>query len=203
MRKIILSLGVSAALLFGIAATSVEENETKSFEVAGFSITNPLANVRFGNPIDPSTWWEGAEATDAPLVFNFADPEFYINIINPKTHSNIHKGITNPETWAQFMKLETYTNMIDTKVWAKWFQAKTYDPLLDAQTYAYWMQPGAFGHHLEADRFTNLINPDAYATIVDAMLSNVGYSFKIPSDALSFDGWMNSVTESSAEKQDS
>ncbi len=234
MKKIILSLGVSAALVLGIAATGVEDT-TKSFSIGGFEITNPfadtkitnplpdldipgkiaaldipnplvnfkmpevLADVRFGNPLDSSTWWDGADHVNhtpgEKMSFNPMSPKFWMSIPNPKTHSLMHGAIFNPANWSQFLKPETYAGMRDMNELSKWFEAKTYDVLLDPQTYAYWMQPGAYQHLVNIDHYAQLLNGNAYEEIVDTAVNNFGLNFKAPEDKLSPGGWFNSVTK--------
>ena len=193
MKKIVLALVATTALSVSAQAQEVTKKEVT---VGGYTVSNPLADVRFGNPFDKSTWWSVEAAEDETIVVNFTDPEFYINFFNPKKHAAIHGSITNPETWAQMAKLDTYTNMMDYTKWSKWIEGKTYAPLLDVQNYAYWMQPGAFEHDLNLDHYAKLADVNAYGTIVDAALGNFGYSFKTPSDLLSLDAWTNSVSKS-------
>ncbi len=195
MKKIIIALAATTALTTGAFAQDATTT-TKEIEVGGYTVTNPLAGVRFGNPFDKSTWWSIKEAEDEKMVVNFTDPDFYINFFNPKTHAGIHAGVTNPESWAQMMKVETYANMMDYTKWSKWIEAKTYAPLLDAQNYAYWMQPGAFAHDFDLNHYAKLLDVNAYGTIVDAAFSNFGYSFKTPTDLLNYEGWANSVAKS-------
>ena len=235
MKKIILSFGISAALITGIAATNVEVSEPKGFEIGGIKLTNPLAKttftnplgsldipgkiagldipnplagikmpealagVRFGNPLDSSTWWDGADHVNhkpgETMTFNLADPDFWMSIPNPKTHSQMHGAITNPANWAQFLKPESYAAMRDINVLSKWFELETYDVLRDPQTYAYWMQPGAYQHLINKDHYTQLLNTQAYSTLVDTGLGNFGLTFKAPADALSPSGWLNAVTK--------
>lgn len=195
MKKIILALTATTFLTAGVNVASAQEATSEGWNIGG---------VRIANPIEPSTWWDASEGeTGAPIAINFMDPEFYINIINPKKHSAMHGGFTNPETWAQFMKAETYVNMMDYSVWAKWIEAKTYEPLLDLQTYAYWMQPGAFAHQLNTNHYAKLVDLKAYGTIVDAALGNFGYSFNTPADALSADDWKKSVEKTETTGTDS
>ncbi len=75
--------------------------------------------------------------------------------------------MTNPETWAQLLDVQTYKNMLDTKVLAKWIEPKTYEVLIDPQTYAYWIQPGAYKHVVDLDHYAQLINPAAYTKLLD------------------------------------
>lgn len=195
MKKTILAIAIAATTFALSTAGAVAEE--KQVETATNEIR--IEGIRIGNPIDPSTWWDASagKETGAPVAINFADPEFYMNIINPKKHSSMHGAFTNPATWAQFMKIETYTKMMDVNVWAKWADVKTYKPMLDLQTYAYWMQPGAFAHQLNTEHYAKLADPAAYGTIIDAALSNFGYAFKTPADLLSTQDWMKSVEKKS------
>lgn len=242
MRKVILSLGLAATLVFGTAATGVGET-TKGFEIGGIKITNPfaettfanpfsdmditgkiaaldipnplaaikmpeaLAEVRFGNPIDPSTWWDGADHVNhtpgETMTFNLIDPDFWMSIPKPATHSQMHGAITNPANWAQFFKYESYANMVSSDVLVKWTKAETYDVLLDPQTFAYWMQPGAYQHLINKDHYVQLLNGEAYETLVDTAVNNAGLTFKAPADSLSVTGWWNSITKANADKTDS
>ncbi len=200
MKKTIIALAATTALTTGAFA---QDATTKEVNVAGYTISNPLAGVRFGNPFDKSTWWSAEKEEGAKVVVNFTDPEFYIDFFAPKKHTAIHAGFTNPEAWAQMFKIETYANMMDYTKWAKWIEPKTYAPLVDVQNYAYWMQPGAFAHDFNLDHYKKLLDVNAYGTVVDAALSNFGYTFKTPSNLLSLSDWTNSVAKAGTSKTDS
>lgn len=196
MKKIIIALAATTALTTGAFAqdaTTTTDATAKELNIGG---------VRIGNPFDKSTWWSIKEAEDEKIVVNFTDPEFYINFFNPKTHAGIHAGITNPADWAQLMKVETYANMLDYTKWSKWIEGDTYAPLLDLQNYAYWMQPGAYAHDFDISHYAKMFDVNAYGAIVDATFSNFGYSFKTPSDLLSYNDWANSVTAAGTVKTD-
>ncbi len=189
MKNILLGLGFAVAVMGTTGAYAQDAAPAaKSDELR-------IAGVRVGNPIDPSTWWDAHENdTGAPIAINPLDPELYMNMINPKAHSKMHGGITNPATWAQFLKVDTYANMMDLAVWGKWIEAKTYAPLADAETYTYWMQPGAFTHQFNLDHYKNMIKPENYGEFINATVSNFGYEFKTPSDLFSATEWSNSIT---------
>jgi len=155
--------------------------------LASIKLPEALANVRFGNPIDPSTWWDGADHSKytpgETMAFNFGDPEFWMSIPNPKTHSGMHGAMTNPANWAQFFKRESYANMLNREVLGKWLEKDSYAVLLDPQTYAYWMQPGAYQHLINKYHYMQLLETSAYSTLVDTALNNVGLTFKAPEDS--------------------
>ena len=90
-----------------------------------------------------------------------------MNIPNPKMHSNMHGAFTNPQTWAQFLNVKTYTNMADVKVWIKWLEPKSYQVLADPQTYAYWAQPGAYMHLANVQHYAQMVNPSAYLGLLN------------------------------------
>lgn len=186
-------------------------------KIAGVTVSNPLElikipeglkeafkDVRFGNPLDKSTWWDGADHVNhkpgETMAFNFADPAFWMSIPNPKTHSTMHGAITNPANWGQFLQADSYRNMVDPQILSKWLEVKSYDVMLDPQTYAYWMQPGAYQHLLNKDHYTQLLNGSAYSALANTALGNVGLSFAAPADKWSLQGWINSVSKSSADE---
>ena len=159
MTKNIMAIAVAATLGMGLNAATAEEKSSEGWQIGG---------VRIANPLDSSTWWEGSEAGHKEeLTVNFADPDFWMSIPNPKTHSIIHGAMTNPETWAQFLDIKTYTNMLDTKVLEKWLNPNTYEVLGDPQTYAYWVQPGAYKHLVDADHYAQLANREAYNKVLE------------------------------------
>jgi len=185
MTRFLKSAAIAATIILGATAANAQ-----SYQIGG---------VRIANPIDSATWWDGAEFVKGDTVeMNFADPDFWMSIPDPKSHSKLHGAITNPANWAQFLKVQTYANMMDPNVWKKWADVKSYDVLIDPQTYTYWMQPGAFEHLLKSERYAQIANPQAYGTLLDTALNNVGYSFNAPSDLFSPTGWMNSITAVSA-----
>ena len=161
MKKLLTTAAVAATL----ALTGTIANAS-SFEVAG---------VRIGNPFDAASWWDGSTAeADATLAINFTDPDFWIGFADPSSHTFIHTAMSDPATWAQMMKPETYINMMNVETWAKWLDTDTYDVLLDPQTFAYWAQPGAYGHLLDVEFYTERFNPLAYGEMADAALGNFG-----------------------------
>ncbi len=183
MKKFIATLAVVATALLGSTSANAE-----GYQIAG---------VRIANPFDSATWWEGDKHKAGETIeLNIADPDFWMAIPNPDKHSKLHGALTNPATWGQLLKVETYVKMFDLDVWAKWADAKSYDVLIDPQTYAYWAQPGAYQHLLNVEHYTQIAKPEAYGTILDDVLSNVGYSFNAPSDLLSPSGWMNAISRS-------
>ncbi len=159
MKKLLTTTAVTAALIFGATAAS-------AFEIGG---------VRFGNPFDSSTWWDGSEhGVGETVVINFADPEFWMQIPNPETHSSLHGAFTNPETWGQMLKMETYANMMDKDVWMKWTDLENFKTLRDPQTIAYFLQPGAYQHLVNKEHYAQLLNKEAYVSVADDALSNFG-----------------------------
>ncbi len=179
INKLALALGFSAAFFLVNNSANAEDNNSK-IASNGWQI----AGIRIANPLDSNTWWDGSEQKHGDTItLSFADPEFWMNIPNPKTHSRIHGAMTNPQTWAQFMKVETYSSMMDVKVWQKWLDVKSYDVLLDPQTYAYWMQPGAYMHLANVDHYAQMINPSAYMEILEqgAKTANLGEISKLGS----------------------
>ena len=236
MKKFILALGLAGALAFGMGATSVstDTQPSKDWSIAGYQISNPLADVeisnplanvnikekfteiasadplsffkmpealkdvRFGNPIEPSTWWDATEHTGytpgISMEFNIVDPEFWMNIINPKIHSDMHSAATNPANWAQLMRPKFYMAMVDPEIWAKWLDKSTYDVLRDPQTYAYWMQPGAYQHLVNVDHYKQMLEPCAYSELIDAAINNIGLTFQPPKNRLDLMGWANSIS---------
>lgn len=159
MTKNIMAIAVVAALSMGLNGANAEEKSSEGWQIGG---------VRIANPLDSSTWWEGPKAEHKEeLTVNFADPDFWMSIPNPKTHAIIHGAMTNPETWAQFLDIKTYTNMLDTKVLEKWLNPNTYEVLGDPQTYAYWLQPGAYKHLVDVDHYAQLANPEAYNKVLE------------------------------------
>ncbi|GEM_PF-4460397 len=158
MKHSIAGTFLAAAVSFGSAAVPAENiSSDGNWRIAG---------VRIANPFDPATWWDGGEGMDhskpVTIAINFADPDFWMKIPNPKTHSMMHAAFTNPETWGQFTKLATYAKMTDRQVLKKWLKLDTYAVLVDPQTYAYWMQPGAYGHLIRIENYAQLVNTSAY-----------------------------------------
>jgi hypothetical protein len=166
MKMGFIGVGLVAAMTLGaVSAKAVEvDGAKKGWEIAG---------VRIANPLDSMTWWDGS--TDlgldkAPTVaINFADPDFWMALPEPGTHSLMHKSFVNPVTWAQFFKVDTYTAMMDVDVWKKWGKLETYAVLADPETYTYRLQPGAFMHAFDARSYAQLVNPAAYKVIFDTM----------------------------------
>lgn len=174
------ALGLVAAL--ALAAAPAMAQETTTPEVAAPAApaaeTNELAyaGIRWGNPFDPSTWWDGAEGAnhmDATVEVDFADPDFWFGFFDAETHSKNHMAFTNPATFGQFMNPNTYMKMANLNTWMKWFDLASYEPLVDVQNYAYWMQPGAYMHVVEVEHYAQMLELDNY---VDFFNSSVeGY----------------------------
>ena len=173
MKNLLATAAITTALVLGATATN-------AFEIGG---------VRFGNPFDSSTWWDGStHEMNETITINFADPEFWMSIPNPESHSNMHGAFTNPATWGQMLEVETYTNMMDRDVWAKWLDTSNYDVLRDPQTYAYFMQPGAFQHLLNVEHYTQLATPSAHLDNVDLALGHFGLELTDFTDVLQLSG---------------
>ena len=169
MNKQIMAIAVATTLGLGLSGASAEEKSSQGWQIGG---------VRIANPLDSSTWWEGPEAAHKEeLTINFADPDFWMSIPNPKTHAIVHGAMTNPETWAQFLNVKTYTNMLDTKVLAKWLDPKSFEVLGDPQTYAYWLQPGAYKHLADVDHYAQLANPEAYGKVLQQGASTLKMAY--------------------------
>ena len=176
MTSKIISLGLAAvaSVAFTVATAQEVTVETPTVKVAEAKTTSEggwvIAGVKFVNPLDASTWYDAAESEmhTADVKINFADPDFWMQLPSPEAHTQVHTAILNPETWAQFVKPETYVAMADPKVLVKWFKPSTYSVMIDPQTYAYRMQPGAFLHLIDVDSYAQLMNPTAYMTIMSA-----------------------------------
>jgi hypothetical protein len=162
MKKFKLALALVAGLSAGQAIA-----ETATHDHGAQGTVLEFKGVRYGNPFDSSTWWEGSTSME-PVKVNFIDPDFWMGFIRPDTHSRLHMTFTDPETYAAFFKAETYTVVMDLSVWAKWIDPNTYAALIDPQTYAYWMQPGAFMHVASAQNYAQLLDADKYATVFTA-----------------------------------
>lgn len=169
MKNLMITTAVTGALIFGATASS-------AFEIGG---------IRFGNPFDRSTWWDGGvHSADETVVINFADPDFWMSIPDPAKHSRLHGAFTNPATWAQMFEPQTYMNMMDVDVWKKWTELDTYDVLRDPQTYAYFMQPGAFQHLVNLDHYRQIIEPAGHIAMMNAALGNFGLEVSDITEAL-------------------
>ncbi len=181
MKMSIIGLGLAAFTVLGAVSSVTAESEANGWNVAG---------VRIANPLDSSTWWDGAHDLELDNVetveMNLADPEFWMAIPSVDKHSVLHKGVLNPASWAQFAKPETYAKMMDINIWMKWAKPETYSVLVDPQTYVYRMQPGAFLHVFDAHSYAQLMNPAAYLEIADAALETAGMSYvtKMGKDAI-------------------
>ncbi len=169
MKSSLFGLTLAVVAAFGVSSTPVTANEIGGWDIAG---------VHFANPFDSKTWYDGSNELELemaePVAINPTDPDFWMSIANPETHSVMHRAFLNPRSWAQFAKPETYVTMMDAKVWMKWAEPKTYSVLADPQTYAYRMQPGAFMHVFNAQSYAQLANPSAYMDIVSTAMETVG-----------------------------
>jgi hypothetical protein len=77
MKKQIIIL--AAALSLGLGSANAEEVDTKGWQIGG---------IRIANPFDSTTWWDGGEhSQDEIITFDFANPEFWMSIPDPKKHS--------------------------------------------------------------------------------------------------------------------
>ncbi len=140
-----------------------------------------LAGVRFGNPIDPSTWWDGTEGADhsehATMDINPFDPDFWMTLPDPEGHSLVHMAITNPETWAQFVSPSAWMEKMDPALIIKWFDPNTYAVLMDPQTPAYWMQPGAYMHGFKSDNYAQLVDVSSYTGLAGRLWDGITDTF--------------------------
>jgi len=162
------------------AVTAAAETETVA-AAEGEAPAAPLEfmGVRIGNPIDPSTWWDGhgENASTEPLDINPMDPEFWVAFVDPDMHSRLHATFTNPATMGQFLKADTYTAMMDMGIMMKWMDLDSFAPLYDAQTYAYWMQPGAYTHMLNLENYSQMIDLANYTAVLDTAAETFGVSY--------------------------
>ncbi len=76
MKNQIMAIAIAATMGsgmgLGLTSASAEEGKSSGWQIGG---------VRFANPIDPSTWWEGPEAKHKEtMVLNFTDPDFWMQI---------------------------------------------------------------------------------------------------------------------------
>jgi len=165
MKNSLFGLTLATITALGVASTAAE---TSGWNIAGVNIANPL---------DSKTWYEAADEAvlDAsePVAINPTDPDFWMSLVDPKTHSVMHRAFLNPRSWAQFAKVETYSNMMDPQVWVKWAKPETYAVLVDPQTYTYRMQPGAFMHTFDAHSYAQLANPSAYLEILTTAMDTL------------------------------
>lgn len=168
MKSSLFGLTLAAVASLGLTSTPTVAAETGGWTIAG---------VHFANPIDSSTWYEAANEVDMqmhePMAFNFADPDFWMGLVKPETHSVMHHAMLNPNNWQQFTKVETYTAMMNPTVWMKWTDVKTYAPLVDPQTYVYRMQPGAYMHIVDANAYAQLADPSAYMGIMTSAMKTM------------------------------
>lgn len=190
MTRTAMALGLVTAMLAGplSAETSVQTSDAtvgvnraaidsaeRETATTGDKVLT-IAGIRIGNPIDPSTWWDAHDSAHdtAPVQVNFADPGFWMGFIDPERHSAMHMTFTNPATMAQFMKPETYSNMLDYGTWMSWMDIDNYKPMFQAQTWAYWMQPGAYAHMFDVNSYAQMIDPAAYEQVWNTALDTMG-----------------------------
>ena len=166
MRSSLFGLVLGAVTALGVTSATAE---TSAWSFAG---------VKFANPIDSSTWYEAANEVDMamhePITINVVDPDFWMSLIKPESHSVMHHAFLNPTNWKQFAEVDTYTAMMDPQIWMKWAQPSTYAVFADPQTYVYRMQPGAFTHIMSADAYSQLANPSAYMDIMTTAMDTMG-----------------------------
>ncbi len=178
MKNAISVVGLVVALHVGATAATAEEvNGTgEGGCTSAFCVITGLSGVKFANPLDSSTWWDGSDhathETYEPIKINPFDPEFLMKFPDPETHSTLHAAFTNPTTWGQFFKPETYTGMVSTEVAMKWMDPQTFSVLIDPQTYAYLAQPGAYMHVLNVDHYAKLVDMTAYGSLFDDVSSH-------------------------------
>jgi len=171
MKLRALALGLTAVVALGGASAETTEIDTTAKAEAW-----TIAGVRVANPIDPSTWYDGAGdhmVGKKMIAINPADPDFWLGFVKPDTHSHVHATFTNPATLGQFLKPETYANMMNPSVWVKWMKPTTYAPLVDAQTMAYWVQPGAYTHIMDIRMYSQMIDPANYGALFNEAMAGV------------------------------
>lgn len=186
MKNILSTLGLSAALVLSVSSSNAQDAtitdtvvDTASTIVGGIQCSDEagclIAGVRFGNPFDPSSWWNANEGSKASstIAFNFTDPDFWMMLMEPEMRGTIHAAVLNPATYGQFLELETYTNMMDPSLVAKWFDLETYDAVLDPQNYAYFMQPGAYSHLIELEHYLQFTELSSYEGLLDSALASI------------------------------
>ena len=168
--KNLTALTLAASLLAGTAQADWLSFDTRTLEVYG---------TRVGNPVEPATWWNGhgaGMAEMAPLRINPMDPDFWMAFIQPDRHGQAHMTFMNPATMAQFLEMETYSAMMDPGIWAKWFDPGSYAPLADPQVYAYWMQPGAYAHMLDIGQVQPMLETGNYSVVLSTAADTFGLS---------------------------
>ncbi len=173
MKLRTIGMGLVAILALGAASAETPSSDN----TVGWT----FAGLKLSNPFDSSTWYDGAVDLhlheSETVTINPVDPDFWMSIADPKSHSVIHKGILNPASWAQFMRPSTYVNMMDPSIWVKWAKPETYSVLADPQTYVYRMQPGAFIHLMDVRSYSELVNPAAYDEILEAARKTVRVAY--------------------------
>lgn len=182
MNRRAIALGLAATL----SATSLAGTASAETAISEEASKWTLDGVKFANPFDSSTWWDGSEGSHEEMervAINPMNPEFWIGFIRPDTHTRMHVTFTDPATLSQFFDLDTYKAMVDPDTLAKWIELETYAPLADPQTYAYWTQPGAYMHVVEATHYAQMIDPSAYTDVFTAAFSAIDLQDYLPETA--------------------
>ena len=168
MKKMFSALALAATLAFGATSVQAAEEAEKA---------KPAAPA-FANPFDASTWHNHDKEAklNQTVAINPADPAFWMSFIDPKKHTVMHNGMTNPATYGQFMRPSFYMAMMNPATWMKWMNPASYQVAMEPATMAYWMQPGAYMHVMDPSSYMQAMNPENYT--------------KMMAEAR-FDEWMN------------
>jgi len=186
MKNSLKTLGLSAVLALAVSTTNAQDAATQGVVAdtsdtiaGGLQCTDEagclIAGIRFGNPFDPSSWWNANEGSKAgsTIAFNFTDPDFWMMFMEPEMRGTLHAAVLNPATYGQFLELETYADMMDPSLIAKWFDLETYDAVLKPQNYAYFMQPGAYSHLIELEHYLQFTELSAYEGLLESALDSL------------------------------
>lgn len=180
MKKIFTAIAISAAMLVGANGVIAQEAKTETGEA-------PAA--KSVSPFDQSTWFDGAGHVKPGHIeaFNPADPESWMKIVNPKTHTKMHATFTNPAGYAQFTNPQLYMSMMNPNVWMKWMNPESYKIMMSGETMAYWMQPGAYVHGMQATHMMQMADPENYSKLMDSAAKAVKSSTAQAGDFSFFD----------------
>lgn len=157
MTRLLAATVAAATLSFSALSSAAEGDQNQYAHQSDADI----------NLFDMSTWFENAPHGNRVADLNLANPAGWAVMVNPQTHTSWHMIMTNPATWAQFLKPRFYAQFFNPNNWISWVNPESYATFLDPNTYIYWMTPHAYIHALNPDNYAQLIEGGNYGPYLE------------------------------------
>jgi len=120
----------------------------------------------------PTTGTATAPIAQSKLTeINPASPDFFVSLMNLKSHQAIHEALGNRANWAQFRQPRFCAKMANPANVVAWMDPAVYQSMMDPVNLMQWIQPDKVMQMISTAPFSTIANPSSYLEIMNSSIT--------------------------------